>query len=185
MESRSPDFPGGVETPGLSLRLVLPGHPLDPFGSRLPASPVSECGADHHRKPVVEDPTKHLPPVPFPSLPFGTFIPWDPHLAAATTVANGACARLGTCERTYRAETPDFSSLLVQLIARRIIVPSSLRSNRLTVPRQRMRAAGFSMPPLLRSRPAIRTGCLEPFACACAQRRDVSILSMHVATPGP
>jgi hypothetical protein len=41
MEFRSPDFPGGVITPGLPLRLVPLGLRFNPFGLRLPASHVS------------------------------------------------------------------------------------------------------------------------------------------------
>jgi hypothetical protein len=119
MEFRSPDFPGGVLASGLSLRRAAPNFLSAPFGLRLPTSPVSGIGADHHQRPVRKDRIRRLPPIPFPSLPFGTFIPQDPRLAATATVASDECARSGTCERTCRTETPDFPSLPVQLIADR------------------------------------------------------------------
>jgi hypothetical protein len=106
---------------GRNSRSIASRYPVRPF-LRLVRFSTSNLarfrsGVDHHREPVIKDRTKRLPPVLLPSLPFGTFIPRDPHLSAATAVASGACARLGTCERTYRAESPDFSSLPVQLIA--------------------------------------------------------------------
>jgi hypothetical protein len=115
IEFRSPDSRDGVAAPGLSLRVFPPGCPSGPFDPWLPTSSVSGFGAVHNQEPVANLLSERFLPLPLPSLPLRTFIPQDPGLATGAAVANDPCARLGTCRKACRDETPDLSSLPANL----------------------------------------------------------------------
>ena len=108
----------GLRSRSIASRFRVQSY-FDPFGSRFPTSPVSGVGVAHYQEPVTKVQVRRLSPLPFLSLPLGTFFPQDLHLAMIAAATGNNCAQSGTCERTCRAETPAFPSLPVQFIADR------------------------------------------------------------------